>query len=308
MMNSHNRGYWTTAAREVLGQPRGFISLAVIILYLGLALWGITGWHTPDWEKEDFSRSYQPPGAAHWFGTDIYGRDVLAKTVYGARVALSVALIASTLTVLIGVILGMMAGFFGGIIDDLISWLYSTLQTIPYILLILAFAFILRERIFKIGEWQFRIRGISSVYLALGLTGWVGLCRLIRGEVIKHRDRDYVLAARALGASPGRIMVKHLIPNVFHLVIITFSLGFVSYIHAEVILSFLGLGVRNSPSWGVMIDDAKLELARGVWWQLAAATGAIFFISLALHIFADTLRDALDPRLIGKKDAADSKS
>ena len=301
MLNSQNRGYWTTAAGEVLRRPRGYISLGVIIIYFCVAFWGLSGWHLPDWKTVDFSNSYQPPNAAHWFGTDIYGRDVLAKTVYGTRVALSVALIASTLAVLIGVTLGMLAGFFGGVIDDLISWLYSTLQTIPYILLILAFTFILQDRVFKIGGWVFRIRGISAVYLALGLTGWVGLCRLIRGEVLKHRGRDYVLAARALGASPARIMLKHLVPNIFHVVIITFSLGFVSYIHAEVILSFLGLGVRNTPSWGVMIDDAKLELARGVWWQLAAATGAIFVISLALHIFADTLRDALDPRLKGKK-------
>lgn len=303
-----SQGYWTTAAGEVLRRPRGFISLGVILIYLGVVLWGLSGRHLPDWKAVDFSNSYQPPSSLHWFGTDIYGRDVLAKTVYGTRTALSVALIASTLAVLIGVTLGMLAGFFGGVIDDLISWLYSTLQTIPYILLILAFAFILQDRVFQVGEWRFRIRGISAVYLALGLTGWVGLCRLIRGEVLKHRERDYVLAARALGASPARIMLKHLVPNVFHIVIITFSLGFVSYIHAEVILSFLGLGVRNTPSWGVMIDDAKLELARGVWWQLAAATGAIFFISLALHIFADTLRDALDPRLKGKEDEPDIKS
>jgi len=128
-MDLKSKGYWRDAAREVLRRPRGFISLGVIAVYLAVALWGISGWRLPDWQRVDFSNSYHPPCAAHWFGTDIYGRDVLAKTVYGTRTALSVALIASGLAVLIGVTMGMLAGFFGGVIDDLISWLYSTLQT-----------------------------------------------------------------------------------------------------------------------------------------------------------------------------------
>ncbi|MDP8214269.1 MAG: ABC transporter permease [Candidatus Euphemobacter frigidus] len=301
MIASQHGGYWISAWREVVRHPRAVISLAVILIYLAVTIWVYTGWHTPDWETEDFKQAYHPPSVQHWFGTDIYGRDVFAKTIYGTRVAVTVALIASVLAGVIGLIFGLLAGYFGGFIDDLITWLYSTLQSIPYILLILAFAFVLQDKHFSLFGYHFQIRGIKAVYLALGLTGWVGLCRLIRGEAIKHRDRDYVLSSRALGASPLRIIFRHLLPNVFHLVIITFSLSFIGYIHAEVILSFLGLGVKNVPSWGVMIDDAKLELFRGVWWQLAAATAAIFFISLTLHIFGDTLRDALDPRLRDEK-------
>jgi len=299
MKVERNEGYWIPAFRRVLARPRNKICLAVIVLYLLVTVWGYTGWHLPDWRTEDFSASYQPPSLNHPFGTDIHGRDVFAKTVYGTRVAFTVALIAAALAGIIGLILGLLAGYYGGIIDDIITWLYSTLQSIPYILLIMAFAFVLQDREFSFFGWSFRIRGMSGVYLALGLTGWVGLCRLIRGEAIKHRDREYILAARATGISRPRIIFRHLLPNVFHLVIITFTLGFVSYIHAEVILSFLGLGVDTAPSWGVMIDDAKLELFRGVWWQLAAASAAIFFISLTLHIFGDSLRDALDPRLKG---------
>ncbi len=296
-----SRNYWLSAGREVLRRPRAAVSLAVILFYLAVALWGFTGWKTPDWETENFEMAYRPPSRAHPFGTDIYGRDVLAKTVYGTRVAVSVALTASVLALVIGLVLGLLAGYFGGWIDDLITWLFSTLQSIPYILLILAFAFVLQDRTFTLFGAEFRIRGINAVSLALGLTGWVGLCRLIRGETIKHREREYVLAARALGSSPGRLIVRQILPNVVHLAVITFSLGFVSYIHAEVILSFLGLGVKHVPSWGVMIDDAKLELFRGVWWQLAAATAAIFFISLTLHIFGDAVRDGLDPRLRGER-------
>lgn len=302
MEKTKNSGYWLSAWREVIRRPRAVISLAVILLYLGITVWVYTGWHTPDWETENFNQAYRPPlSAGHWFGTDIYGRDVFAKTIYGTRVAVTVALTASVLAGIIGLVLGMVAGYFGGWIDDIITWLYSTLQSIPYILLILAFTFVLQDKEFSFFGYQFQIKGIRAVYLALGLTGWVGLCRLIRGEVLKHRDRDYVISSRALGVSSPWIIVRHILPNIFHLVIITFSLSFIGYIHAEVILSFLGLGVKHTPSWGVMIDDAKLELFRGVWWQLAAATVAIFFISLTLHIFGDTVRDALDPRLRGEK-------
>jgi peptide/nickel transport system permease protein len=141
--------------------------------------------------------------------------------------------------------------------------------------------------------------GLPVVIIALGLTDWVGLCRLLRGEVLKHRERDYVIAARAAGAGHIRILFQHILPNVFHLVIITFSLSAVGYVQAEVALTFLGLGITSKPSWGRMIDDAKLELLRGVWWQITAATVAIFVLCLALNILGDALRDALDPRLRG---------
>ncbi len=291
-------GIWS----ELRSRPGVMPALAVIGLYLVLGLWGLSGWRLPDWETPDYAAAYQAPSLRHPFGTDIHGRDVLAKTVLGTRTALSVALAASVLAVLIGLALGILAGYLGGVVDDAITWLYSTLESIPYILLILAFAFVLQGRSFSLGGLSVRLDGINAVYLALGLTGWVGLCRLVRGEVIKRREAEYVLAARALGASAVRVMARHLAPNVFHIVIITFTLGFVSYIHAEVLLSFLGLGARTEPSWGVMIDEAKLELARGVWWQLAAASGAVFFISLALHVFGDALRDVLDPRLRGARD------
>jgi len=140
---------------------------------------------------------------------------------------------------------------------------------------------------------------LLMIILALGLTDWVTICRLIRGEVLKHRDRDYVQAARAAGVGTPRILFRHILPNVFHLVIITFSLGAVGYVQAEVVLTFLGLGITSRPSWGRMIDDAKLELLRGVWWQAVAATVAIGILCLALNILGDALRDALDPRLRG---------
>ncbi|MGB0453048.1 MAG: ABC transporter permease, partial [Bacteriovoracaceae bacterium] len=138
------------------------------------------------------------------------------------------------------------------------------------------------------------------VCLALGLTSWVTLCRMIRAEVMRHKDREYVQAAESLGAGHFRKLFRHILPNVLHIVIINFSLQFMIAIKSEVILSYLGLGVQGKPSWGRMIDDAKLELARDVWWQLAAATFAMFIIVLAFNLLADALRDALDPKLKGK--------
>lgn len=227
------------------------------------------------------------------FGTDFLGQSTLRKTVYGAKTSITVALCASFISLLIGVPLGAIAGYYRGWVDDAIVWFYTTLSTIPYILLVMAFAVVLRERTI----FGLEIKGITAVYLAIGLTSWVGICRLIRGEIIKRKESEYVLAARAMGCSSLRIIFIHLLPNVFHVIIINFSLRFVSFIHAEVILSFLGLGETDKPSWGAMIDAARTELARNVWWEMAAATVAIFFISLALNIFGDALRDSLDPKL-----------
>jgi peptide/nickel transport system permease protein len=237
--------------------------------------------------------SYQAPCFENFFGTDIFGLSVFRKMLYGSKISITVALCASLISIGIGVPLGAIAGYFRGVVDEIIVWFYSTLSSVPWILLIMAFAVVLRDKTIA----GYKLTGITSVYLALGLTSWVGICRLIRGEVIKHKEREYVLAAKSYGCTNARIIFRHLLPNVFHIVIIDFSLRFVSFIHAEIILSFLGLGEATRPSWGAMINDARIELARGVWWQMVAATVAVFFISLALNIFGDALRDSLDPKL-----------
>jgi len=144
---------------------------------------------------------------------------------------------------------------------------------------------------FVIGE------GTHAVIIAMGCTYWVGVCRIVRGEVLKLKGNDYVLAARALGLSDGRIIFQHVMPNVMHLVIISFTLLFVQAIKAEVVISFLGVGVVDLPSWGLMIQDATAELTKGHWWQMAFTSLALFAIVLAFQVFGDALRDALDPRL-----------
>jgi len=291
------RSLWADARRKLYRNHLAMISLAIIVCYVAIAFLVATGVLAGNWQ-ESTGPSYAPPSWDNPFGTDIFGQSVWRKTLYGARVSLTVAMLASLISVAIGLPLGAIAGFFGKWVDEIIVWFYSTLQSVPYILLVMAFAFVLRDKkLFTGTAYETSLAGMSAVYLAIGLTSWVGLCRLVRGEVMKHKNREYIIAARAFGCGNFYIIFRHVLPNIFHLVIIDFSLRFVSFIHAEIILSYLGLGAKDQPSWGVMIDDARLELARGVWWQMAAATAAIFIISLALNIFGDALRDAIDPRL-----------
>ena len=306
------RSLWADGIRRLRKRWFAMVCFVIVLVYFILAgmiyLDELFGWKLEAFQwNEIVGPSYQPPMESYewtpegqadpqtgWtlFGTDFLGRSTLRKTIYGAKTSITVALCASFISLLIGVPLGAVGGYFRGWVDDAVVWFYTTLGTIPYILLVMAFAVVLRENAFG---WE--IRGITAVYLAIGLTSWVGICRLIRGEIIKRKESEYVLAARALGCSHRRIIFKHLLPNVFHVIIINFSLRFVGFIHAEVILSFLGLGETDKPSWGAMIDAARTELARNVWWEMAAATVAIFFISLALNIFGDALRDCLDPKL-----------
>ena len=281
-----SKSLWRHAFETLLRDKTAVVSLAVVVLYALIAILTATGLIAGDWAKE-VGPSYSPPSAEYLFGTDIFGRSVVAKTLKGTQVAMSIGLSTAILSAIIGVFLGCLAGYYGGKVDEFIVWFYNTFSSIPGIMLLVAITFILGK-------------GLIAVYLALGLTSWVGICRLIRGEVIRHKDREYVHAASAIGGGDFRKLFKHILPNVLHIVIINFSLQFQTAIKAEVILSYLGLGVQGQPSWGTMIDDAKLELARGVWWQLAAATVAMFGVVLALNLLGDALRDALDPKLKGK--------
>ncbi|MCZ2110466.1 MAG: ABC transporter permease [Dehalococcoidia bacterium] len=318
---STGRTLWGDAWQRLRSQRLAMFCLAVIVLYTLLALYGegVYRWHqwkdiTPSYQVANLDEQYMPPSwlrapfqndatglarvttglrslARHPLGTDGLGRDVLARLVQGTRIAYQVGIVTSLIAIPIGVLLGCLAGYFGGRVDDFIVWLYSTFAAIPGLLFILAIAMVVGQ-------------GLLGVYLGIGLTMWVGLCRLIRGEVIKHKERPYVVAARALGLGPWRIIFRHILPNVFHVVIVTFTLRFPAAIGTEVFLSFLGIGVQGEPSWGIMISNARLRLWHGVWWEMAFVTIAIFFIVLAFNLLGDALRDALDPRLRTGKEGA----
>jgi peptide/nickel transport system permease protein len=219
------------------------------------------------------------------FGGDRYGRDVLKKAIKGTQVSIIVGLAAALVATFIGSLLGAFAGFCGGLIGDVLEWLYNVFTSVPYILLIFAFAAVSG-------------RGIVSVIVILGLTGWTGVYRLIRAEYLKHSTREYVRAAQAIGAPPLARMFVHILPNVSHVILVQLSLNVVGFIKAEVILSFLGLGVSvDSVSWGTMLNEAQSELILGKWWQLTAATLFMAVFVTAFSLFTDSLRDALDPKL-----------
>ena len=226
------------------------------------------------------------------FGGDKWGRDVLKKTIKGSATSIFVGLAAAAVATMLGTLFGAVAGYYGKWVDDGFNWFYSVFHSIPYLLLILAVAAVLQQK------------GTMTIILILGLTGWTGTFRLIRGEYLKHKAREYVQAADAIGASNARRMFVHIFPNISHVVLVQLSILSVGFIKAEVILSFLGFGVPvDVVSWGSMLNEAQNELILGKWWQLAAAGTAMAILVTAFSLFTDALRDALDPKLKGKAGA-----
>lgn len=313
----------SSGGRVWRGLCRGWrtrLSMIVLALFAAAALWGEIVFRcararelTPAYAQVNLDARYLPPSvfrrpfaaplngkrdggrlgaglrelARHPLGTDNLGRDVGRRLIQGARIAFQVGVVTALIAIPLGLLLGLLAGYFGGWVDDVVVWLYSTVAAIPGLLFILAIALVVGK-------------GLSGVYLGIGLTTWVGLCRLIRGETLKQREQVYVQAARAMGLGQFRILFRHILPNVFHLVIITVSLRFPAAVSTEVFLSFLGIGVQGEPSWGVMLGNARLRLWQGMWWEMTFVTVAIFAVVLAFNLLGDALRDALDPRAAAK--------
>ena len=284
------------AWRQVWASRASRACLAVLAAFFLAALGGeiANAWYAwqdvaPPWQAQDLGARYLAPCAGHWLGTDGLGRDVGLRLVQGARIAFQVGVVSSLIAIPIGVLLGCLGGYFGGRTDDFVIWLSTTFASIPGLLFVLAIAMVVGK-------------GLLGVFLAIGLTTWVGTCRLIRAETLKQKERGYVRAARALGFSHGRILFRHILPNVIHVALVSFTLRFPSAIGTEVFLSFLGIGAQGQPSWGTMISSARLRLWQGMWWELAAVTAAIFAVVLAFNLLGDALRDALDPRLRAARD------
>ncbi len=224
----------------------------------------------------------------HLLGTDVLGKDVFVQTLKACRTAIIIGGLTSAIYVPLGALLGILAGYFRRWVDEIVQYLYSTLASIPEVLLLVAIIMVLGK-------------GLGTMSIALGVTGWVTLCRLVRGETMRQSERTYVTAARALGQSHWNIVVRHLLPNVMHLVLISFVLGFSGIVLAEAVLSYLGVGAPvGTASWGAMIDSGRSELARDpvVWWNIAPAAGALFFLVLALNLLGDALRRAFDPKTV----------
>jgi len=334
--NAHaaSPGLWALAWRRLRADRVAMASLAVVLLFLLSVLLSASGVVAADWEDE-VAVNYAPPGfvgadpalaalaqparpvppnafdplapdlarlktelarrgvaaqavkaAMLPFGADKWGHDIVKKTIKGGQTSIVVGLVAALVAVALGTLFGALAGFYGGIVDDLFNWFYNVFTSIPSILMILTVAAVLQTK------------GVLNIVLILGLTGWTGPFRLIRAEYIKHKAREYVMAADTIGASSWRRMFVHIFPNVSHVALVQMSILVVGFIKAEVILSFLGFGVPvGVVSWGSMLNEAQSELILGKWWQLAAAAGAMALLVTAFSLFADALRDALDPKL-----------
>ncbi len=308
VLDRRSRRAWQRLRRDKLGMA----ALAVVTLYVVVALLGSftiadkdrpSGWITildAMFKSVPTERGYSAPFAKttfgehspeplkgfHVLGTDLLGKDVLHETLKGARTALIIGGLTSLIYIPVGTILGVAAGFYRKRVDDVIQYLYSTVASIPGILLLIAVLMVIG-------------RGLDKTAIALSLTAWVGLCRLVRGETLRQVARAYVDAAKVIGQSNFKIITRHILPNVMHLVVISFVLGFSGLVLAEAILSYLGVGAPvGTASWGAMIDSGRMELSREpiVWWNLTAATVAIFLLVLSLNIFGDAMRRAFDPK------------
>jgi len=227
-------------------------------------------------------------GVPHWLGTDQLGRDQLARLLYGGRISLSIAFVAASITLIVGVSLGVIAGYYGRWVDDLIMWFINTMQSIPtiFLLLILTAAF---------------KPNATTLTFVLGFLGWMGASRLVRGEVLSVKQRDYILAARAIGAPSRRIMFRHILPNVIPIIIILMAIDVGTLILVESALSFLGLGVQPpTATWGNMLTKAQSYFALGPW--LVVFPGLFITLTvLSLYLIGDGLRDALDPMMKGHR-------
>lgn len=338
IVSARSEGVWRAAWRRLRHDRVGMVSLAIVIAFLALILASAVGLVAGDWQREvgvpnapptfmgpapketeadplaRAAREAKPvdlsdidplaPKYKEWaeraakiqiteapkadtlpFGGDRLGRDVLAKAIKGAEISIFVGVFAAVVATLIGTVLGALAGYAGGKTGDFLEWVYNVFTSVPDILLIFAFAAVFG-------------RGIGTVVLILGLAGWTGMYRQVRAEYIKHRTREYVRAAEAIGVSHTARMFVHILPNVSHVVLVRMSLLVVGFIKAEVILSFLGLGVPvDQVSWGTMLSEAQSELVLGHWWQLVAATIFMATFVTAFSLLTDALRDALDPKL-----------
>jgi peptide/nickel transport system permease protein len=240
----------------------------------------------------------------HVFGTDKVGQDVLYQILKSVRTALIIGLVTTLVMLPMAVLLGIVAGYFRGWIDDLIQYLYTVLNSIPGVLLIAAAVLMMQVVIDTHPEWfataaeRADLRLLALCFI-LGITSWTGLCRLLRGETLKLRELEYIQAAQAFGVSSWRIILRHILPNLMHIVIIALVMDFSGLVLAEAVLSYVGIGVDPTmTSFGTMINNARMELGREpvVWWSLAAAFSAMFILVLAANLFADAVRDAFDPR------------
>ena len=278
--------------RDALRDRRAWFGLAVVTLLIVAAVAApLVSQHDP--LRVNLANQLRPPSADHWMGTDLQGRDVWARLVYGARISLAVGLTSQSIAVLLGVLLGLIAGYYGRWVDELVMRLADVTLAFPTLLLLIALVAALEP-------------SLGVVLLVIGLVGWAAIARLVRGQVLVVRELEFVQAIRALGAADFRIIARHVLPGVVAPVVIAATLGMAAAIMAEASLSFLGLGVPPpTPTWGGMVADGRdLFQLRTAPWTSVFPGLAIGAVVLGFNLLGDALRDAMDPRRRGLAETA----
>ncbi len=280
--SGRGRETWQRFARH----RQALLGLLLIVLLAATALLApAVAPYDPDAQDDIVATRYRPPSASHPMGTDRFGRDVLSRVVYGARISLSIGFLAVSIAITIGTAVGALAGFLGGRLDTLLMRGVDLLLSFPRLVLLVVLVALFEP-------------SIALVTLVLGLTGWMGVSRIVRGQVLAVREMEFITAARVLGFGPGRILLRHILPNVLTPVIVAATLGIGNTILAEAALSFLGLGVQPpTASWGNMVASGR-DAMLDAWWITTFPGLAIVFTVMAFNLVGDGLRDALDPRRV----------
>jgi ABC-type dipeptide/oligopeptide/nickel transport system permease subunit len=276
---------WSKALYKFQRDRAGMIAFGVVLIYMIVATGVWLGIWADDWGDVTGGK-WESMSSDHWFGTNVIGQDIYSRAVYSTKTAFEVGLIVAVLATGLGALLGSLAGFFSGSwIDEIILWIMGVLDSIPFYLFVAAIVFAMRDSPY-------------SMHVAMVSTFWTSAGRLIRGEVIKLRGLEYIESAHAIGVPEFTIIARHILPNTSHILLVQATITFVAAIKSEVILSFLGLGVKDGMSWGLMIAESTQEVLAGVFNNFLAASGFLFVLVMAFNMFADALQDALDPRKV----------
>ncbi|MBQ3347533.1 MAG: ABC transporter permease [Synergistaceae bacterium] len=278
-----SRTYWADAWSRLKNDRAAMIGLYVILAVIVLAVFGPM-LSRYEYDGMDFNVSNDPPSLTHWFGCDMFGRDLFVRVMYGARISLSVGFIASFISLAIGVVYGGISGYIGGKLDDVMMRIVDVIYSVPAMIYVILLMVVVGA-------------GLKSIFITLGISYWAPMARMVRAEVMRLKNEEFVTAARVAGASSARILFRHIIPNAMGAVIVTLTFSVPGAIFTEAFLSFVGLGV-SAPmaSWGVLSSDAVPAMAIYPW-QLFFPAGAISITILAFNFLGDGLRDALDPKL-----------
>ncbi|WP_277613909.1 ABC transporter permease [Neobacillus muris] len=280
---------WKETVLNILKNKLAVLGASLLIIIIFFAIFGpMMVKFSPT--EQDLLNANMAPDGKHWFGSDDLGRDVWSRTWYGARVSLAIGIIAAMIDLVIGVTVGGIAGYMAGRsklgdrVDTIIMRIVEILYGIPYLLVVILLMVIMEP-------------GITTIVIALSVTGWVGMARLTRGQVLQLKSQDYVLAAEKLGTSHAKIILRHLIPNTLGIIIVNLTFTIPQAIFSESFLSFLGLGVQAPfASWGTMANDSLGVILSGQWWRLFFPAFMISLTMFAFNAFGDGLQDALDPR------------